>query len=837
MNNKQVKNLCLDLLRADTEEDVVTLLKEAGFWNNPAAWRPYGDHEGNFATIGNQQSRPEAALVEKIINSVDARLMNACLEAGINPESANAPLNIWSAVDRFFPGTGGSLQHWAQKTRRDEAEHITLAATGMKRHPCITITDKGEGQVPARMSDTFMSIDKKNKLRIPFVQGKFNMGGTGVLKFCGNHCFQLTITRRNPELLTNAEKVDSTSTLWSFTITRRELPKDGAGAIRNSVFTYLAPLGADSRPNRGDVLRFQTEALPLMPLLNDAYVHRIEYGSTIKLYNYDMRGFSSHICMPDGLLYRLEVLLPDLALPVNLHECRDYRGDKERSFVTPLAGLTVRLEEGKGGNVEQGFPDSVPFQVCGENMVAKIYAFKDGRAKTYTTNQGVIFTINGQTHGILPRSIFSRPSVKLGRLKDSLLLTIDCSDISVYARENLFMNSRDRLSQHRLRKDIEAELVEILAKHPKLKQLANERHASDISERLSDTKPLEEVLKSIFKSSPSLNALFRTGQRLSNPHNRQSGGQKGGENGTGRGNGKGRGPGLDTFVGRPHPTYFRFYRKKDGEMLERNCEYKRRCRLTFETDVENEYFKRPSNPGWYEVEVIEDSNERSETLNITNSLILHNGLAHWSLLLPEEVETGQTITLQCTVADDVNPGGFTNIAKLTIQPKANHPRGRGKRKSSTSGGSGENPVGIELPDIKKVREADWKNYDFDERSACKIIEETDGTYTFFINVDNLYLRHEMKSRSENAALLEAKFVYGNVLVSLALIQDEKQHTQNRDSSGNGSEGNTDQVNLQVDEQVKRTTRALGPFIVPMINYLGALNEGDVAFFGQAGDEE
>ena len=525
MNNDQIKQLALDLLHADSEEDAIGVLRDAGYWDDAAAWRLFGDTEGNFAPIGNQQGKPEAALVEKIVNAVDARLMNACLAARVDPESAFAPQSIPEAVARFFPGTGGSLQDWAPATRKQEAEHITLAATGAKRKPCLTLVDRGEGQTPGRVPDTFMSIDKKNKLRIPFVQGKFNMGGTGVLKFCGENRLQLVLTRRNPALLSAEERRDPTADHWALTITRRERPTAEAGAVRNSMFTYLAPVGAAADPRNGQVLSFAADALPLMPKFNDAYVREIGYGSAVKLYDYDMKGFSSNILMKDGLLFRLEALLPEIALPVNLHECRDYGGRKESSFVTPLAGLTVRLEEGKGGNLEPGFPDAPLFQIRGEKMAAKIYAFKDGKADTYRTNEGVIFMINGQTHGSLPKSLFGRKKVKMGRLASSLLVIVDCTGIGVDAREDLFMNSRDRLSSHQLRKDIEAEIEEIVAKHPKLKQLANERRAADISERLDDTKPLEDVLRSIFKSSPNLTSLFLTGQRLSNPHNGEFGGR------------------------------------------------------------------------------------------------------------------------------------------------------------------------------------------------------------------------------------------------------------------------------------------------------------------------
>ena len=48
--------LCLALMRADSQEEVVTLLQDAGYWDDDAAWRFLGDWEGNWSAIGNQQS-------------------------------------------------------------------------------------------------------------------------------------------------------------------------------------------------------------------------------------------------------------------------------------------------------------------------------------------------------------------------------------------------------------------------------------------------------------------------------------------------------------------------------------------------------------------------------------------------------------------------------------------------------------------------------------------------------------------------------------------------------------------------------------------------------------
>src|SRR5208282_6491174 len=100
MIDKDARELFLALLAADAEAEVVSILKGAGLWDTPAVWRLYGDRDGNYATIGNQQSRPEAALVEKIVNCVDARLMNECQRGGIDPKSDKAPPSIRHAVSR-----------------------------------------------------------------------------------------------------------------------------------------------------------------------------------------------------------------------------------------------------------------------------------------------------------------------------------------------------------------------------------------------------------------------------------------------------------------------------------------------------------------------------------------------------------------------------------------------------------------------------------------------------------------------------------------------------------------------------------------------------------------
>lgn len=859
MTNNDAKELALALLNSDSEMEVIGLLEKAGLWDEPGAWRLVGDRDGNFATIGSQQSRPEAALVEKIVNSVDARLMNECLIRGIDPKSEDAPPSIRHAVARFFEDRepageiGGTIQTWSQNRQLEQSQFITVAVTGAKArsgYPCITIADAGEGQTPKMIPETFLSIDRNNKLSIHFVQGKFNMGGTGALRFCGEHSLQLLLTKRNPAILaTQQDRSDPTEENWGFTVVRRRRPLPGAGRVKNSVFSYLAPVNAGSSPGRGDVLSFGASALALMPENNRPYEREISGGSVIKLYEYDMKGFRSHVLMRGGLLSRLELLLPSIALPARVHECRSYRGAEERSFANSLVGVTARLEQNRGDNLEAGFPTSARLAVQGERMVAQIYAFREDRAKGYRTNEGIIFVVNGQTHGLIPATFFERGKVKMGRLAKSLLVVVDCTGLSVGAREDLFMNSRDRLSNSEIRKAVEEELQDVIGRHSGLRELRDRRRFREIEQRLRDSRPLEEVIGSILKSSPTLERLFALGERLSRPHrsDRAGGGDRGGaESGDGG------------FRGRKHPTFFRFHKKPDGRTLARNAELGRRCRIRFETDVENEYFSRPELPGHYYVECLDGP---LAGRHLDHSLTLHNGIANWSITLPEEdLGQGDDMEIRCTVTDEVLATPLVNHLKLTMTTKSKQSvsgnGGRMSKKGSGAAGAGggggksdngdgdgdRRPGGLRMPTIVPVRENDenWARHEFDGKTGCKVLEdgeesgEGDGsTYTFYVNEDNIYLKTEMKSRPGDVAAMRAKFIYGNVLVGLALIHDRGgENDEGADAMGAESGGEETLRTI-----VEKTTRAVGPFLIPMIEYLGALSGDEVGGSGQAGDEE
>lgn len=109
---------------------------------------------------------------------------------------------------------------------------------------------------------------------------------------------------------------------------------------------------------------------------------------------------TGNIIRRDGLLYKLDLLLPDPALPIRLHECRQRargkgeKGASEQS--TTISGLFARLQN--SDNLEDAPPISMPITVRGRQVIARVFAFRPTRAETYRSNEGVISTVNGQAH-------------------------------------------------------------------------------------------------------------------------------------------------------------------------------------------------------------------------------------------------------------------------------------------------------------------------------------------------------------------------------------------------------------------------------------------------------
>ena len=773
---KSLKNFCLSLATANNEADVIEILKRERYWDNSYVWRYYGDYENNFGTIGNQQSAPEAALVEKIINSVDAVLMRECLRKGINPEGPAAPKTLKDALEYFFDIRNGILANISTGKRHELAKNIFVVATGEKSSPSYSIIDKGEGQTPLNIQNTFLSLTKSNKLRIPFVQGKFNMGGTGSLRFCGKHNLQLIISRREPKIVNN-EGDDGTSNYWGFTVIRREYP---IGGMKNSTYKYLAP--------EGKILMLKEDSLPLLPgEYSVDYEKPLEWGTFLKLYEYQMIGGLKAPVYFD-LYYRLAELLPNIALPVLLYERRP--GYKADSYHIVLSGLSVRLDEDKSENIELGFPDSNTIKIEGQEIKIQIYVFKRDKKRHYSRDEGVIFTVNGQAHGFIPKSFFSRKSVGMSYLGDSILLIADCSDFRVETREDLFMNSRDRLCSGDLKKEIEEKLEYLIKNHQGLRDLKERRRREEIEGKIGDAKPLVEVIEKVIKNSPALSKLFDKGVKITNPFDI-----------------RGTGTAKD-YKGKKFPTYFELKGKFTKESP-KNCPINQRFRVQFETDAENNYFTRDTDPGKFKICLSDNTNITDYTGN------LWNGIFNMTVKLPDNVNIGNIIEFLVEVDDINRVNPFLIRFYVIVEPEIKKGKGKqAKRNRSKSPGKNgkekrKEPSSLELPEIIEVRCKDWEKHRFNRETALIIKDTGENGYDFYINMDNVYLQTEIRGRINiEPKVLEAQYEYGMVLIGLSLLKALEEDADEE----------------PIYDKIEKITKSIALMLLPMITTLGHLEE-------------
>ncbi len=106
------------------------------------------------------------------------------------------------------------------------------------------------------MPATIRSTGASNKLRVPFVRGRFSMGGTGILPFCGTLGLQLALARRTPELSASTAK-GTAENGWGFAIVRKFAQNECPGT-KQSHFRYLA------LPD-GSIANFGPEPLEALP--------------------------------------------------------------------------------------------------------------------------------------------------------------------------------------------------------------------------------------------------------------------------------------------------------------------------------------------------------------------------------------------------------------------------------------------------------------------------------------------------------------------------------------------------------------------------------------------
>ena len=754
------ETLLNELLQADTELEALALLDTRDLLdpkNFKPRWRYLGGLPNNQAVVLTQQSFPGSALVEKYTNSVDSILLRRCKAAGIDPRSAGAPQNMQDAVEKFF----GDLDEKNQDQIRALAEEsVVLYATGRKDRPSLSLYDNGEGQLGKHFSKTFCSLisageEGSYKKGVRFVQGQFNMGGTGVLPFCSEkRKLQLIVSRVPPDVAKGNEHE------WAFTLF--------CFFEEEAAWCYLVG-------NDGEVLTAGSKPVPLLPKagtlkkdeIPQARARAVPSGTLIKMF--DFQAPKSNIC--GELAKKIEEYLLHPALPMRLIECRE-------GYAANVMAVNAWDHMGrwkKRGKLEEGFEDGASIEIelsNGEKVPGEIRVFtseaaRDGDDAPHT---GVRALINGQSHAKRDARFFRTKQVDLDHVAGSMLVTLMCEGLSKSTKNQLFMSNRETFRDGPILNDLLEELQTILRGHEELRALNARRYAEKVKDAIRDEdgiKALEELLS----TDPALANLFGTllpGAVAARTATNGAGGTV---------------PGKPApFKGLDFPSFF--HRGKEKETTATTeIPQGGSTRVSFVTDVKNNYFTRRKPPrGQIKIEG-----------TLSPSYSLFNGRLIFTCRAEKKTPVGSTFTSIATISDNHGSGPFVLTINSTVvaPPEDKEKEPRPPRPPRLQAGPSqpdvkEKALGPDEPPLKIESHPETKRLQIIINSTSPLLEEA----------------KTLRPKSEHPAV-EFVFKYGLALAAMGLL----------DSVRSTPEWESDQAGCR--DRVQQMAKGVARVIVPL----------------------
>jgi hypothetical protein len=577
-----LKTLFLQLFNCPDEQGIEKVIQQnTAIFAPNSNWKPLGGSENMYGVIENQQASPIAALVEKITNSIDATLMRKCYEAGIDPKGPDAPKTMEAAVKQFYAENSGN---WDMPSfRKAQAENIQIVASGQRMNTSLTIYDNGEGQHPEHFEDTFLSLLRGNKNEIHFVQGKYNMGGSGAIVFCGKRGYQLVASRR----------YDGSGPMGFTLIREHPLTKEEQGTRKSTWYEFL-------------VLDGKIASFPITELDLKLVGRSFTTGTIIKLYSYDLPAGSRSVISRD-LNQSLNEFLFEPALPILTVDTKERYPD-DNNLERALFGLKRRLEQDDKDYVEVNFTEDYADALFGKMRVAG-YVFhtkvgnksaketKDSIQREFFKNSMVVlFSMNGQVHGSYSSEFITR-SMKLNLLKNHLLLHVDCTNMSYEFRKELFMASRDRLKGSEETSALRKFLASKLSKAGSRLAEIEKKRKDTIAVDGSDSKDLLKNVTKNIQMNPELLKLlgstFKLEEKKPQPEKQDKPEKKAYTK-----------PALEPFKPQRFPTFLKTRGNHDSDKALTSLPLGGEKTVRFDTDVENQYFNRVDEPGELKVALL-----------------------------------------------------------------------------------------------------------------------------------------------------------------------------------------------------------------------------------------
>ena len=754
--------LLTELLEAEDEDSVIAALESRDLLKTPDRWRYLGNMPNNQSIVHGQQSTPAAALVEKFTNSLDAILMRRCKANAIDPRSSSAPQSMSKAVETFF---GDDLIDRTASQIRSFAEvSMVLYATGSKARPCLSLYDAGEGQLAENFPRTFCSLiygsdEGSYKGAIPFVQGRFNMGGTGVLPFCSDKFKLQLIVSRAPHDVTKTNNHE-----WAYTILCFFASK------QNPSWRYL--VGPDKL-----ILTAGTEPLGLVPKVaaKSGEVcapreRKVPSGTLIKMYDY--KAARSNICGEQFKKLQEYLLRP--ALPLRVMECRE-------AYKANVMGVTVwdRLSAWGKDRLEEGFEEGASISIkldTGETIPAEVRVFKTSKDVDDEDDQpqtGLRALINGQSHAKRDAQFFRNKAVDKEHIAGSMLVTLDCTELGQDARNALFMSNRETFREDPLLSELFKKLQKELHDHEGLDELNSKRYEEKIKNAVDDEEGIS-ALEELLSTDPTLAELFGSmviGKIAANTSTDGSGGKIKGT--------------PQPFQGLDFPTFI--HRTNKSQVADFEAPRGTTVRVVFFTDVKNNYFARQKHRGVCKF-----------TGDIEPTLHLFNGRLTFTCSVSKLAAVGSTLTAKASITDNRNSGPFNLTLNLTVAPDKEEEEEPKVPALPKPPSDPKVKAGPSRPDIKEV--------DNGPDALPLTIEKIPNTerLQLVLNKTSQLLEDAKKMRpKEEEAAVAFVFKYGLALTAMGLL----------DTAKKTEEWKTDEAGCR--QRIQETTVGIARVIVPL----------------------
>ena len=493
-------DLLSDFLGAKTGAEIQAILRRLGdfpdevilyqtFGEDHLCWVPVGDRATNVATI-ELATDSVRSIVERAQNAFDAQV-----EARLRDlKPSSPPSSPTEAAMLCFnrPAKADALAKWfsdVEPATEAALLSIVMQDGSSRDQPRIDVFDSGTGIPADKFSETILSLNKGNKLKIVYSLGIFGQGGSSSLAFAS---FILIVSRSSE----NPAEV-------GFTLIRRCQIR----GWRECCYAYLVRSTLDGAfvTLRSEMPR--TEPLALYPssksAAKDAKLPKLLQGTVVRHFDYRLPHAANELSSSQRNLYHaLQYLLPDPILPFRLTDCRDGQIDSRH-----MSGARNRLRKLAQENRKANSSGTELKHHHGPELIAPpnsddpciavewwvVFSWRkterglelrSGTEQFCDRDHPIQFLYNGQSHGELTGEALKRLGLNL--LRRHMVVYIDVSNVDANTKRELFVSTRESLRKSATRELIIARMMQLMAEDHRLFELEQELAARALAST-SDT--------------------------------------------------------------------------------------------------------------------------------------------------------------------------------------------------------------------------------------------------------------------------------------------------------------------------------------------------------------